>query len=102
MMRYWDVYGNGMGVAGPIMMGIFSLLLIALIVVVIVAVVRSSRRRGMMPPPGSFHPGAFQQGGFPGGPQAGPVNALTIASERYAKGEITEEEYLKIKENLSK
>lgn len=104
MMRYWyDLFGSGMGVAGAVMMGFFYLLLIALIVVGIVAIARSSRRRTMMPPPGTFHPGAFQQGGFGvGGPQAGPANALHIASERYAKGEITEEEYLKIKENLSK
>lgn len=100
MMRYWD-YGSGMGIVGPIMMGLFFLLLIALMVVVIVAIVRSSRRRAMMPPPGSFHPGAFH-GGFAGAPQPGPAGALNIASERYAKGEITEEEYLKIKENLSK
>ena len=100
MMRYWDYYGNGMGFVGPVVMGIFFLLLIALIVVVIVSIVRASHRRGMMYPNG-YHPGAYN-GGFAGGTRADAANALTIASERYAKGEISEEEYLKIKENLSK
>jgi uncharacterized membrane protein len=60
----------------------------ALVVIFIVKMLRSPRH---------MHP----QMGFGVHQQAGS-NAVSILNERYAKGEITGEEYLKIKEDLLK
>jgi putative membrane protein len=67
--------------------GIIALLVIAAVIALIVIAVRSSRRNHM------------SYGNMP--PMAKPVNpSLRLLDERYAKGEIGEEEYKTKKANL--
>lgn len=101
MMRNW---GSG-GWIGMMFGGLFFTILLILVVILIVAMIR---RHG----PG-MHGGPMEHGqhGGPGGP-GGPGHedafrknvdsALAILNERYAKGEINQEEYLAKKNDLMK
>ena len=73
---------NGWAIAGMVILCVFVALVIAGI---IIALVRMSRRGYMMHDMHGMH----------------GDNALDIARERYAKGEINQEEFDKIKKNLS-
>jgi len=86
----WDG-GFGMG-AGWILGWIMMLAVLGLIVVGIVLLVRglSGRRDSDQT--------KYPQGPPPGG--AGPTSALQILEERYARGEIDREEFLKRKADL--
>lgn len=81
----WDGTGGmGMGTWG-LMMGIFTTLFLALIAAGIVLVVRaaSSGQGGSAPPVYSPPPGPYSSGS----------KAQEILDERFARGEIDEEEY---------
>jgi putative membrane protein len=84
MMRYYGGYGYPMMGGGGIIMAIFCILLIALVVFIIV---RLARHR-------HFYFGHMQAG------DAHENSALKILNERYAKGEISDEEYKAKKANL--
>lgn len=76
MMGYGGFgYGGGMGLFG----GLFGLLVVAGIVYLVVYITRSPRHHG--------YSGAN-------------TSAREIAAQRYARGEITEEEYQRIINNL--
>lgn len=81
-------YGSWIGLIGH---GIFSLVLLALAIALIVWLVRLAKRAGT-----PVHPAGFVQ---PGASEA--ASALNLLNDRYVKGEIAEEEYLKIKKNLT-
>lgn len=72
-------YHGGMGWVGMIAGGIFFLLLVAGLVALVVMAVRGGRRHGMpyYPPPAGV----------------GTSGAKEILQARYAKGEITREQY---------
>lgn len=78
---YW--YGHGMGGWGFGLMAFSFLLFWALVIVAIVLLVRyfgrAGRQGGSFPPPGSYGP--------PGS------TAEQLLAERFARGEIDEEEY---------
>ena len=78
MMRY----DYGFGIMGMGIVFLIILAVMALLIVGIILAVRYLKRPG--------------NAAFP--PQHG--RSLDILNERYAKGEITEEEYKKIKDNL--
>jgi putative membrane protein len=81
----YDGWGWGVGMA---MHGLFWLVLMGALVVAAVALVRYLWRIG----------GPGQQGGAETG---GRGRALSILEERYAKGEIERDEFLKKKQDLS-
>jgi putative membrane protein len=82
-MMYWRGDGGWMWVGGVIMI-VFLVLIIALIIWGVSRMSRGGMGMGM----GMHHMG--------GGP-----DPLSIAKERYAKGEINQEEFEKIKKNLA-
>ncbi len=95
MMRGFDggyssfgSYGSWIGLIGH---GIFSLFLLALGVALVVWLVRLAKRTGNSNAPSGFGPTVSSD----------TTSALKLLNERYVKGEVTEEEYLKIKKNLS-
>ena len=95
MMRGFDGGYSGFGGMGSwiglISYGIFSLVLLALAVALIVWLVRLAKRAGTPVNPAGFaQPGASET-----------ASALKLLNDRYVKGEIAEEEYLKIKKNLT-
>ncbi|MFI6154969.1 SHOCT domain-containing protein [Kitasatospora sp. NPDC051170] len=103
-MRHWHGYGHGYGHGpggwGIAVMTIGSLLLLALLVLLAVALFRYvSRSRqplahgaaGAAPGPGRRHGWTGGPGG-PGGAVYGPA-AEQVLAERFARGEIDEEEY---------
>lgn len=81
--------------------GLLCLAFLTLVVVLIVMLVRHFRRsHGRIS--GHGHVDSQSQPKVTdAGPQAPVANALVILSERYARGEISEEEYVKMKKNLS-
>jgi putative membrane protein len=84
-MMYGYGYGPGAGLSVWMMlaMGLFSLMILAGIVLVVVWAVRRSGTGHMGPMAGHMY-----------GPTAGRMDpAHSIARERLAKGEITQEEY---------
>jgi len=81
MMWYW---GSGMGWGGILIGGIISLAVLVGIVLLIVWAVRK---------------GTESHGTGPG--MTGQGTPLDIAKERYAKGEITREQFEQIKRDLS-
>ena len=84
-MMFW--YGNHMGGWGWGLMTFSSIVFWALVVFVIVLLVRHFSRTGQRPPGG---PAGYGPPGPGHGPASGPEQVL---AERYARGEIDEEEY---------
>jgi|GEM_PF-2383649 len=94
------MFSTGLGWVGLIFHALFNLAIIAALVVLVVHLVRSGKRNKLQALPttgigtGTVGPG-----------QAAMVDhtasALNILNERYAKGEISEEDYLKMKKNLT-
>jgi len=81
-------FGGGLRIAICIFMMVFFLAITALVVIFIVKMLKSPNH--MHTPMGyGVHPQATS-------------SAIAILNERYAKGEITGEEYFKIKEDLLK
>ena len=80
---------GGVGIAGMILMVILWIAVIAAIVLVIRALVVHSRHHGA-----TYTPGAGS------GPATPPSSLLTILEERYARGEITREEFFQRREDL--
>ncbi len=92
MMHGWGFYGGGLGWVGMILGGLFTLIVIVLLILFIVWIIRrmSGHRMG-----GNY----WMQGG-PGGP--GGPSAKDILQMRYAKGEITQEQYQQMLAELNK
>lgn len=90
MMWGW---GNGMGAAGGVIGVVIMLAILALIVVGVVLLVRGLSGRQ------DYGQGGYPQGPPPGG--AGPKSALQILEERYARGDIDREEFLKRRADLT-
>jgi putative membrane protein len=89
-MGGYGSYGYGMGFLGIALMAVFW---IAIVVGVVLLV------RWLMA--GGTHMGGMHMGmGGPMGPSAGTKSALDIAMERYAKGEITKEQFDQMKKDL--
>lgn len=86
---YGGMMGSGFGWIGLIIHGLFSLAALVLFIILIVWLVRAVKRNRTMP---NFH-------GFT--PHNEAASALKLLNERYARGEISEEEYLKVKKNLT-
>jgi putative membrane protein len=77
----WGYMHDGVGWVGWLFMGLFLLFLVALVVGVVWLLLRSTR-------------GAGASGGAPG-PATGGSSAEQVLDERYARGEIEEDEYLR-------
>lgn len=77
----WGYMHDGPGWAGWLFMGLFLLFLVALVVAVVVLLVRSTRPGG--------------SGAGTGAAPTGPSGAEALLEERFARGEIEEEEYLR-------
>lgn len=90
MDRY---FGGGFGWIGLIAQGLFGLAILTLFVVLIIWLVRLSKR--------AKNPGAGNAFGGAAGFNNPTASALNLLNERYAKGEIEEEAYLKVKKNLT-
>ncbi len=82
-------YGYGMGWGGWLLMVIFLLLFAALVVAVVLALLRSTG--GLRGSTGTGASGAA----VPGAAPMGSSTAQQVLDERYARGEIEEEEYLR-------
>ncbi|WP_020658938.1 SHOCT domain-containing protein [Amycolatopsis benzoatilytica] len=88
-MPYWH-YGDEAGWVGPVVMIVGAVLILAALGVVIALLVR---RQAAAPGPG--------RGPAPGhGPGPGPDEAMTILRQRFARGEIDQEEYDRRREAL--
>ena len=93
MMRYYSGYGMGPFGGGHGVIGILVMLFfLALVVFAVLIAIRMLRHKGHFAPP-HFHEGQVD-------PSA--RNALQILNERYAKGEIDDEEYKRRKTELTK
>jgi putative membrane protein len=96
MMWWWD--GDHMGVGGWVGMGLMLVFWIAVIVGIAYLVRylagRSAEDRRQEGPP-------YQQAPGPQGPEGGKSEALRILEERYARGDIDREEFLKRKADIS-
>jgi putative membrane protein len=85
-MMFFGLHGLGW-----IFSGLLSVALFILVIVMIVRLLAGPKRwHGQMP--GGFTPPAAQQN----------TKALEILAERFAKGEISEEDYRRMKESLGK
>ncbi len=111
-MMYGRFFNNGYGGRGdvvgsagniiPHLIGAFvCLLVLTLVIVLIVVAVRKSRHHmgcGHMSHMGQMnHMGYHDMGG-----NSSVVGAITILNERYAKGEINDEDYARMKAELQK
>ncbi len=92
MMHGWGFNGGfgGFNWVGMIVGGIFSLIIFVLLILVIIWIIRRMSGRSM----GGYH---YMQGGGMGGP-----SAKDILQMRYAKGEITQEQYQQMLTDLNK
>ncbi len=87
----WD--GSGWGWGAWVFMGVFMVLVWGAVVTAVVLVVRAVRERHVPYPPGSPYP--------PGPPQGdGADHALRVLDERFARGEIDEDEYTRRRQLL--
>lgn len=84
--------GWGMGAGGVIWI-VIMLAVLALIVVGVVLLIRGLSGRQ------EYGQAGYTQGPPPGSP--GPTSALQILEERYARGDIDQEEFLKRKADLT-
>lgn len=91
MGRFWIVGGS---IASHVAAAVLALAIVALLVLTIVMLVRNIRLAGKM------QNKAPQQ--ELASPTSGDTTALRILDERFAKGEINEEEYMRKKEMLKK
>lgn len=92
------MFSSGVGWIALIFHDFFSLAILAALVVLIVHLVRSSKRNktqaALTTATDTTRPVQSTTIGT-------ATSALTILNERYVKGEISEEDYLKMKKNLS-
>ncbi len=100
MMWWWD--GDHMGTAGWIGMGFMILFWIAVVVAIVIGIVylvRYAAGRGDYDRPHHERPSYWQA---PGPPDAGgaKAEAIRVLEERYARGEIDREEFLRRKADL--
>ena len=89
---FW--YGNGMNGWGWGLMTFSSIVFWALVVLAVVLLVRHFARGGQRPPSGPPRYGQDQYGQDqygPSGPR--PASAEQVLAERFARGEIDDEEY---------
>ena len=110
MMRgYWGHPGigtvghhfGGVGIAGMVLMLILWVALIAAIVLVIRALVLHSRRNKQALTSASVVPaGTTYTAGVTSGPAAASSALQTILEERYARGEISREEFFQRRQDL--
>jgi putative membrane protein len=85
-MMYW---GHGLGLVGALCAGLIAVLLIVAIGALIAWAIRAFSRP---------QPAQFDRLPAPGAEASS--SALTIAQERYARGEITKEQYEEIRQTL--
>jgi putative membrane protein len=78
-------WGPGMGEGAMICGGAIGLLLLIALVVLVIWLITRTSSQGRTPTGGGTTP---------------PKTALEILKERYARGEITREEYLEMREHL--
>ncbi|MDD2534313.1 MAG: SHOCT domain-containing protein [Eubacteriales bacterium] len=86
-------YGSNYGWVGMIGQGLFGLAILALFIVLIVWLIRLAKRAGNSSSQNNF--------GSTSSYHVETASALKLLNDRYAKGEISEEEYLKVKKNLT-
>jgi len=101
-----DIGRNGFGhpgMIGMILCGLFFLGLLVFLVLLLVAVARKGRWHHPVGPNGTA-PGheKVENAEQTADVNSSAINALTILNERYAKGEINQEEYLSKKSDLQK
>lgn len=97
--RFYSGGMMGLGWAGLIVRGLISLLILALVITLIVMLIRNSNRnRNTL---GSTQYPVTPSGSTAIGKTGDDANALRLLNERYARGEIGEEEYKVIKKNLT-
>jgi putative membrane protein len=91
MMHGWGFYGGlgGFNWIGMIVGGIFTLIILVLLILLIIWIIRRLSGRHM----GGYH---YMQGGM------GGQSAKEILQMRYAKGEITQEQYQQMLAELNK
>jgi putative membrane protein len=93
-------YGNGWGDAWGVLMMVVMVVVIALVVVGIVLLIRALSRPGRS---SWEHPDTDYRQGPPQGttpPDVGRRRALDVLDERYARGEIDRDEYLRRRQDL--
>lgn len=82
----WDMHDGGLGWAGWLLLLLLALLLVAVVVGVVLLLVRGTGGRGG---------GTTEPAGLAGGPgRSAPSAAEQVLDERFARGEIDEQEYL--------
>ncbi len=91
MMHGFGFYGGGFNWIGMIVGGIFTLIILVLLVLLIVFIIRRLSGHG---------PGMYRHM-YAGGPGGG-TSAKDILQERYAKGEITQEQYRQMLDEINK
>lgn len=87
-MGWYGGWGGGFGFLGIALMAVFWIAIIVGVVLLVRWLVA-----------GGTHMGGMHMGG-PMGPSPGTKSALDIVMERYAKGEITKEQFDQMKKDL--
>ena len=90
--------GSGLGWIGLISHTLFNLAIIVALIVLIVHFVRSGKRSKLT---AASQATADATSSAPSAAQDSSASALVILNERYARGEISEEEFLQMKKNLA-